>query len=164
MDAQGDAQVGRRRAAEDGQRQGRADRADATFEIALVLGLRIGDPAEGTAEVDAGALGGGLPEPSGLETGVGERQLTRDQAELAEAVELAGRLGVHVAERIEVVDLGRDVGAERTRIEPVDLPHRRATRAEPGPKGVDSNAGGRDDTEPGDPDSPFRSRLRGHAG
>ena len=54
------------------------------------------------------------------ETGIVERQPTGDEPELAEPVEGAGRLGRHPGERVEIVDLGRDLRAERARIEPVD--------------------------------------------
>ena len=155
VDAERDAEVGRRGAAEDGQGEGRADRADAALEIALVLRLGVGDPAQGAAQVDARSLGLRPSEPTRLETGVGQRQLTRDQAELAEPVELPGGLGVHEAERVEVVDLGRHLRPERARVEPVDPSNRRTAGAQPGAGGLDPDARGRDDAQPGDPDPPF---------
>ena len=54
------------------------------------------------------------------EASIGERQLTRDHAELAEPIELTGGLGRHPGERVEVIDLRRDLAPERRRIEPVD--------------------------------------------
>ena len=42
-----------------------------------------------------------------------EREPARDQPELAEPVELAGGLGRHPGERVEVVDLRGDLRAER---------------------------------------------------
>ena len=55
-DVEGDAEVGRRRAAEDGQGQVGRDLADAPLEVALVLLLGVGDPAERRAEVDPDPL------------------------------------------------------------------------------------------------------------
>ena len=85
-----------------------------------MLLLRIGDPAQGRAEVDPDPLGRRGPRLARPEAGVIEGQPAGDQAELAEAVELAGRLRRHPGERVEGVDLGGDLRAERARIEPVD--------------------------------------------
>ncbi len=113
-DVEGDAEVGRRRAAEDGEGEVRRDRADAPLEVALVLLLRVGDAAQRRAEVDADPLRVRRRRRSpGVQAGVVEREPAGDEAELAEPVELAGRLGRHPGERIEVVDLGRDLRAER---------------------------------------------------
>ncbi len=120
MDTQGDAQVRRRGAAKHGQCQGRADRPDAALQVALVLQLGIGDPAQGAAQIDAGSLGRRPTELAGLQSGVGQCQQTSDQTELAEPVELPGGLRVHVAEWVEVIDLGRDLRPEGARIESVD--------------------------------------------
>ena len=55
-DVEGDAEVGRRRAAEDREREVRGDLPDAPLEVALVLLLGVGDPAERGAEVDPDPL------------------------------------------------------------------------------------------------------------
>ena len=55
-DIERDAEVGRRRAAEDRQREVRCDLPDALLEIALVLFLGIGDPAERRPEIDPDPL------------------------------------------------------------------------------------------------------------
>ena len=60
------------------------------------------------------------PSTPGRQPGVVERQAPGDEAELAEPVELAGRLGRHPGERVEVVDLRRHLRAELGRVEPVD--------------------------------------------
>ncbi len=115
-----DPEVGRRRPAEDRQGEVRRHGADAAFEIALVLLLGIGDPAEGTAEVDADCLRVRRAVAAGDEARVRERHLSRHEAELAEPVELAGRLGRHEIDRVEVIDLCCDLGAERRGVEAVD--------------------------------------------
>ena len=55
-DVERDAEVGRRRAAEDGQREVRRDRRMPLLEVALVLLLGVGDAAERRAEVDPDPL------------------------------------------------------------------------------------------------------------
>ena len=99
-----------------------------------MLLLGIGDPAQGAAEVDPGPLGRGGSVGAGLQPRVGERHPAGRQAELAEPVELASGLRLHVVERLEVVDLGGDLGAERAWVEAVDPLDRRAARPEPGPE------------------------------
>ena len=122
-----DAEIGRRRAAEDGQRQVGRDLADPLLEVALVLLLGIGDAAERRAQVDADPLRVRGPAAApGTMPGVLEREPPGDQPELAEPVELAGGLRRHPGQRVEVVDLGRDLRAERARIEAVDAGDRRA--------------------------------------
>src|SRR5262249_39377843 len=120
-----------------------------------VLGVR--DPAEGRAEVDPdaarvrGAIG------AWGEPGVLERELSGDEAELAEAIQLAGGLRRHPRGWVEVVDLGGDMAAERARIEPVDRLDRRPPGAKAGAEGVDARPDRGDHTDPGDPDpAPFR--------
>ena len=157
MDAQRDPEVGRGRSAEDGQREGRADRPDAAVEVALVLLLGEGDPAERTAEVDPDPLRADPVVRSGRQAGVREGLPARDEAELAEPVELSGGLRVHVVERVEVVDLGRDLRPERRRIEPVDPADRRTAGPQPGPEGLDPGADRRDQADAGDPDPPVRA-------
>ena len=68
------------------------------------------------------------------EARVVERELARDHAELAEPVELAGGLGRHPGERIEVVDLRGDLAPERGRVEPVDPLDRRGAARIPARK------------------------------
>ena len=62
-DVEVDPDVGRRRAAEDRERERRRDGLDAAREVALVLLLGVGDAAERAAEVDADPLrlGGARP-------------------------------------------------------------------------------------------------------
>ena len=60
-DVERDAQVRRRRATEDRERQVRRDLADAALHVPLVLLLGIGDATEGRAEVDADPLRRGWP-------------------------------------------------------------------------------------------------------
>ena len=60
------------------------------------------------------------PARPGSRPGVLEREPAGHEAELAEPVELAGGLRRHPGDRIEVVDLGRDLGAERRGVEAVD--------------------------------------------
>src|SRR6185295_15437449 len=54
--------------------------------------------------------------------------------------------------RVEIVDLGGDLAAERRRVEAIDPLDRRPARAEPGAEGVDPGADRGDDTDPRDPD------------
>ena len=104
-----------------------------------MLLLGVGDAAERRAEVDPDPVRVGARRRSpGVEPGVVERQPAGDQPELAEPVELAGGLGRHPGERVEVVDLGRDLRAERRRVEPVDALDRRARRAQAGTERVDA--------------------------
>ncbi len=98
------------------------------------------------------AAGAAPPSLARRQAGVVEREAAGDQPELAEPVELAGRLGRHPGERVEVVDLGRDLRAERARVEAVDPLDRRAAGAQPGPERVATGADRGDDPEPGDPD------------
>ena len=123
-----DPEVGRRRAAEDRQREVRGDLADPLLEVALVLLLRIGDPAERRAQVDADPLRVRPAIDAGRQPRIVEREPAGDEPELAEPVELARGLGRHPGERVEVVDLGRDLRAERARVEAVDALDRRASR------------------------------------
>ena len=112
-DIERDPEVGRGRATEDGEGQVGRDLADALLEVALVLRLGVGDATERRAEVDADALGARGTVDARRQLRVLEREATGDHRELAEPVELTGRLRGHPVERIEVVDLGRDLAAER---------------------------------------------------
>ena len=99
------------------------------LEIALVLFLGVGDAAErATRGRCRSAPASARPVLARHEAGVLEREPAGDQAELAEPVELAGGLGRHPGERVEVVDLGGDLRAERDRVEPVDPLDRGARR------------------------------------
>ena len=74
VDAERDPEVGRGRAAEHRQGEGRADRPDAALEVALVLLLGEGDPTERAADVDPGAVRvGRLRSRRASSAGVGER-------------------------------------------------------------------------------------------
>ena len=151
VDAEGDPQVGRRRAAEDGQGERRADGANPALEVALVLLLGIDDPAQRAAQVDPDPLRARRPTLARHELRVGERHLAGGQPELAEPIELAGSLGLHVVERLEVVDLGRDLRAERARVEAVDSLDRRAAGPKAGPERRQPGPDGGDQADPGDP-------------
>ena len=79
------------------------------LEVALVLLLGVGDAAQRRPEVDPDPLRVGRAVRARRQAGVVEREAAGDQPELAEPVELAGRLRRHPGERVEVVDLGRDL-------------------------------------------------------
>src|SRR4029453_5135569 len=66
---------------------------------------------------------------------------------------MPGRFWGHPGERVEVVDLRRDLRSERRRIEPVDSLHRRLRGAQPGPERVDAGADRGDDADAGDEDA-----------
>jgi hypothetical protein len=85
-----------------------------------VLALREGDAAQRRAEVDPDPLAGGSAVGAGNEAGIRHRHPAGRQAELAEPVEGPRGAGVHVVERVEVIDLGGHLRAEAGRIEPVD--------------------------------------------
>ena len=69
----------------------------------------VGDATERRSQVDPGALRGRRSPFARHEPGVVEREPPGDETELAEPVERPGVLGRHPGERIEVVDLGRDL-------------------------------------------------------
>ena len=148
-----DAQIRRGRAAEDGEGEVGRDPAEAPLEVALVLFLRIRDAAERGPEVDPDALRVGPAARPRRQPCVIEGEPPRDQAELTEPVELARRLGGHPGDRVEVVHLGRDLRAERGRIEPVDALDRGAPAPQPRPEGVEPGPGGGDQPESRDPDA-----------
>ena len=149
-----DPEVGRRRAAEDRQREVGRDLADPLLEVALVLLLGVGDATERRAEVDPDPLRMRPAVDARRQPGVVEREPAGDQPELAEPVELARGLGRHPGERVEVVDLGRDLRAERARVEAVDALDRGAAGTQPGPERVEPGPDRGDDADPGDPDAP----------
>jgi hypothetical protein len=126
-----------------------------------VLGLRVRDAAEGRADVHRHAIGARRKPRTHLEAGIGDRQAARRQRELAEAVQLAGGARVHVVERLEVVDLRRDPGPERSRVESIDAPDRRHARAQPLPERRQASADGCHETHPRDPHAP---RCASHVG
>ena len=105
-----------------------------------MLLLGVGDAAERRAEVDPDPLRMRRAVDARRQPGVVERQPAGDQPELAEPVELARGLGRHPGERVEVVDLGRDLRAERARVEAVDALDRRAAGPQPGPERVDARS------------------------
>jgi len=159
-DIEGDAEVRRRGATEHGQGQVRGDLPDALLQIPLVLGLGVGDAAQGRPEVDADAFGIGGPGDTGHEASVLHREAPGHQRELAEAVQLTRRPGVHPGQRIEVVDLSGDLRAERRRIEAVDAPHGRAPGTQSSAEGINAGPARGDQPDAGDPDPP----PRGHPG
>ena len=159
-DSERDPQVGRGRAAEHGQGERRADRPDPALQVALVLLLGIGDPAECAADEDPDPLRLGSTGAPGRQARVRQGLSAGDEAELAEPIELAGGLRVHVVERLEVVDLGRDLRAERRRVESIDPTDRGAPRPKAGPEGVDARADRRDQADAGDPDGPLGRSAR----
>ena len=142
-DVERDPEVGRRRAAEDRQGEVRRDLADPLLEVALVLLLGVGDAAERRAEVDADPLRVRPASTPGVEPGIVEREPAGDEPELAEPVELARGLGRHPGERVEVVDLGGDLRAERARVEAVDALDRGAAGSKAGPERVAARPGRR---------------------
>ena len=144
-----DPEVGRGRAAEHRQREVRRHLADALVHVPLVLRLRVGDAAERAAEVDPDPLGARGVGGAGDEARVVEREPPGDEAELAEPVELPGDLRFEPRQRVEVVDLGRDLRAELGRIEAVDPPDRGAGGPQSGPEGVDARPDRRDHADPG---------------
>jgi len=166
-DIERDAEIGRRRTAEDGQRQGRGDLPDALLDVALVLLLGERDAAERRAEVDADALGRRSAVRPGAKPGIVERESSRHHPELAESVELPRRLRRHERERVEVVDLRSDLASEGRWVEAIDPLDRRRRPAEPVPERVHARADRRDQAETGDPDAPLIAhavRFGGGAG
>src|SRR6185369_4557495 len=108
------------------------DLADPLLEVALVLLLRVRDPAERRAKVDADPLWVRPAIDAGCQPSIVEREPAGDEPELAEPVQLARGLGRHPGEGVEVVDLGGDLRAERARVEAVDAFHRGTAGSEPG--------------------------------
>jgi hypothetical protein len=72
---------------------------------------------------------------------------------------LPGGFRRHPCERIEVVDLGRDLRAERRWVEPIDPLDRRAARPKSRSKCVEAGPRGRDDADPRDEHSPVVRSL-----
>ncbi len=163
-DVERDAEVGRGGAAEDRQREVRGDLPDALLEVALVLFLGVGDAPERRTEIDPDALGAGRAVRAGDEARVVQRETTGDHPELAEPVELTRGLRRHPRERVEVVDLGGDLGAERGRIESIDPLDRRARFAQTGPERIDARPDRRDQTDARDPDPPAVGHVDGFVG
>ena len=128
-DVERDAEVRRRRPAEHREGEGGGHGAQAALEVLLVLRLCERDPTEGRPEVDPDPLAVGRARDARDEAGVGHRHPPRREPELAEPVHRAGRPGVHEVERLEVVDLGRDLRPERRRVEAVDALDRARRRA-----------------------------------
>ncbi len=159
-----DAEIGRGRAAEHREGEVGRDLADALVEIARVLFLGVGDAAERRTEVDPDAIRAGGTISTGSQPRVLERELTRDQAELAEPVELAGGLRWHPRERVEVIHLGRDLAPERRRVEPIDALDRRDAGAQTGSEGVDARADRRDQSDTRDPGPPPIVHVGGFTG
>jgi hypothetical protein len=151
-DIERDAEVRRRSTAEDRQRERRGDMADAHLHVPLVLFLRERDAAQRRAEVDADPVRIRRPRLARPQPGVVEREPTRHHPELAEPIELAGGLRRHPGQRIEVVDLGGHLAAERRGVEPVDAFDRRLGTPKAGAERVDAGADRRDEPDPRDPD------------
>ena len=117
-----------------------------------MLFLREGDAAQRRAQVDPDPLRIRRPGLARPHRGVVEREASGHHPELAEAVELAGGLRRHPGQRIEVVDLGGHLAAERRRVEPVDPLDRRYGPAKTRPKRVHAGPDRRDQPDAGDPD------------
>jgi hypothetical protein len=122
-----------------------------------VLLLGVDDAAERAAEVDPDPLRTGGAAFARSHARVVERELARDEAELAEPVELPGGLRRHPCQRVEVVDLGGDLGPERGWVEAVDALHGRASRPEARPEPVHARPDRRHDPDAGDEDATARS-------
>ena len=103
--------------------------------------------------------GSGAPASPGRRPASSSASRPVDHPELAESVELAGGLRRHPLERVEVVDLGRDLAAERRRVEAIDPLDRRLRPPETGPEGVDAGADRRHDADAGDPDRAVDSLM-----
>ena len=116
-----------------------------------MLLLGVCDAAQRRPEVDAEPVRGGGAVGARAEAGILEGQPTGDQAELAEAVELAGGLGGIQANGSKS-STRRDLRSERAGIEAVDAPGRRATGSQAGPESVDPGADRADDPDARDPD------------
>ena len=89
-DVEGDAEVGRRGPAEDGEREGGGDRSQAARQVLLVLALGERDAAQRRPEVDPDPLAIGRPVHARHEPGVGHRHPAGREAELREPVERRG--------------------------------------------------------------------------
>ena len=107
-----------------------------------MLLLGVGDAAQRAAEIDPDPLRRRRSALAGPHARILERQLAGHEPELAEPIELAGRFRRHPGERVEVVDLGGDLRAERRRVEPIDPLDRRAAGPEAGPEARNPCAGG----------------------
>ena len=126
-----------------------------------MLLLGVGDPTQGRTEVDPDPLRRRGATQARDHPGVVEGKLSGDQAELAEPVELAGRLRRHPGQRVEVVDLRRDLAPERRRIEPVDPLDRRPCGPQARPEGVAPGPDRGDDPDARDPDPPTVGHVEG---
>jgi len=78
-----------------------------------VLLLGEGDATQRRSEIDPDPVGVRAAILTWTQLRVVEGELTRDHAELAEAIELPGGLRRHPRERVEVVDLCSDLTSER---------------------------------------------------
>src|SRR6185369_586651 len=123
------------------------------LDVPLVLDLRIGDPAERAAEIHAEPVAIDAVVPVDGQARVLERHPPGDEPELAEPVELAGGLWIHVVQWVEVVDLCRHLGPERRRIEAVDSLHRRGAAVDARPERVPTRADRAAHADAGDPDA-----------
>ena len=140
-DAQGDPEVGRRRPAEHGQGEVRRDGPDAALEVALVLALGVGDAAERGPEVDPDPFGGRGAVGAGRRSAASSRaSRPATRPNWLNRSSWRAVFGRHPGERVEVVDLGGDLRAERARVEPVDAPDGRAARPQAGPERVAAGA------------------------
>ena len=98
-----------------------------------MLFLGVGDAPERRTEIDPDALRAGRAVRARGQPRVVQRETAGDHPELAEPVELARGLRRHPGQRVEVVDLGGDLRAERGRIESIDPLDRRAGLAQTRP-------------------------------
>ena len=119
-----------------------------------MLLLGVGDAAERRTEVDPDPFRCWVSGRARRQRGVVERKSSRDEAELAEPVELASVLGRHPGEWVEVVDLRRDLRSEWTRIKAVDPPDRGDAGPQTRPERIETGPDRGDHADPGDPDTP----------
>jgi hypothetical protein len=78
-----------------------------------VLLLRVGDAAQGTAEINPDPFRRRRSTLARAHGPIRERQLAGYEPELAEPIELTRRFRRHPGEGVEVVDLGGDLRSER---------------------------------------------------
>jgi hypothetical protein len=120
----------------------------AVEDAGLLLGVCCA--AEGGAHLHGDAIG---VDACGVEGGVLEGEAGGGDGEVAEAVEAARELCVHVIGGLELVDLGGDVCAPGAGIEARDAADGRAFATQSFPELFDTGAGGGDGADAGDGDA-----------
>ena len=103
-----------------------------------MLLLGVGDATERRAEIDPDPVRVGGAPRARRQAGVVEREAAGHQAELAEPIELPGGLRRHPGERVEVVDLGRDLASGTGSGRSDRSADRRAGGAQAGPERVEA--------------------------